>query len=379
MRSRHVALILAAGMTAGGLFACDRDPGVRTYEAPKETPRPSQPQPQAAQRAEGTTPAWTLPAGWKQLPGDNQFRFATIQVDASDPSLVLTVIPLGVNSGGLLANVNRWRGEVGLPSIQEAELNNSVQHVDANDVHIDVVDVAGSDPRSQQTRRTLGAVVTRPDRTWYFKMTGPGDKVGAQKSNFDAFIKSIRFVASNAAVPQGAIGPQPAQGGADPHAGMDMTTGRPAAGTPGSPAPAAASNATWTAPKDWKQDPTPRDMRLATFHVGEGDAKTEVQVSKFPVATFSNDPAGNINRWRQQVGLAPAENPAAANAPQAVTVADTPGYLFDLNNPANGKRQLVAMLQRGEEIWYFKILGPARTVTDQKPAFETFLKSVQFK
>ena len=120
-------------------------------------------------------------------------------------------------------------------------------------------------------------------------------------------------------------------------------------------------------------------MRLATFHVGEGDAKAEVQVSKFPVATFSNDPAGNINRWRQQVGLAPAENPAAANAPQAVTVADTPGYLFDLNNPESGKRQFVAMLQRGEEIWYFKILGPAKTVTDQKPAFEMFLKSVQFK
>src|SRR5688500_3764081 len=64
-------------------------------------------------------PQWTVPAGWKQLPGEGM-RFATFQVLPDvNPQLELTVTPLGPESAALGPNVNRWRGQVGLSPISE--------------------------------------------------------------------------------------------------------------------------------------------------------------------------------------------------------------------------------------------------------------------
>ena len=71
-----------------------------------------------------TDPTWTLPEGWKQQEG-NELRFATIQIAGSDAPLELTVTKLPMRGGDeteyLLANVNRWRGELGLEPLAAAE------------------------------------------------------------------------------------------------------------------------------------------------------------------------------------------------------------------------------------------------------------------
>lgn len=70
-------------------------------------------------------PIWKVPDNWKER-GGSGMRFATIFVDPQNPKLELTVIPLP--SGGddepeqILANVNRWRGQVGLRPRTQANL-----------------------------------------------------------------------------------------------------------------------------------------------------------------------------------------------------------------------------------------------------------------
>lgn len=90
-------------------------------------------------------PTWTLPEGWKQLEG-NQSRFATIQMGTSDAPVEMSVTQLPMRGGDetdyLLANVNRWRGELGLAPIDAAELDKETKKITAGPQEILLVDLA---------------------------------------------------------------------------------------------------------------------------------------------------------------------------------------------------------------------------------------------
>lgn len=103
-------------------------------------------------------PQWTLPEGWTQIPADDARnkggtsgfsvpRFATIDivVDDDDEKLELTVIALGANvadlEGDLLANVNRWRGQVTLSPVEQ--LGNSIKKIESGGVTINIIDFEG--------------------------------------------------------------------------------------------------------------------------------------------------------------------------------------------------------------------------------------------
>jgi hypothetical protein len=40
--------------------------------------------------------------------------------------------------------------------------------------------------------RLLGAVLSRPGETWFFKLMGPDALVAAQKNDFTAFLRSVK-------------------------------------------------------------------------------------------------------------------------------------------------------------------------------------------
>jgi hypothetical protein len=63
--------------------------------------------------------AWDAPESWTSEP-NSEMRYATFRVGKS--GLELTVVKLPGEAGSLPANVNRWRGQLGLPSIGEDEL-----------------------------------------------------------------------------------------------------------------------------------------------------------------------------------------------------------------------------------------------------------------
>ena len=90
-------------------------------------------------------PTWTLPEGWKQLEG-NQSRFATIQMGTSDAPVEMSVTQLPMRGGDetdyLLANVNRWRGELGLAPVDSAELAKETKKITAGPHEIVLVDLS---------------------------------------------------------------------------------------------------------------------------------------------------------------------------------------------------------------------------------------------
>jgi hypothetical protein len=87
-------------------------------------------------------PTWSLPAGWKELPG-SQFRFVTIQLPASGDAKPLE-IAVSSAGGDVLSNVNRWRGQVGLEPIASDELAKTTETFKVGDYDCTFVSLVGA-------------------------------------------------------------------------------------------------------------------------------------------------------------------------------------------------------------------------------------------
>lgn len=74
---------------------------------------------------------WAVPDGWTEDPKPRQMRLATYIVPDSSGPVEVAVSRFAGRVGGELANINRWRGQMGLPAIDEAELEETIARFSA--------------------------------------------------------------------------------------------------------------------------------------------------------------------------------------------------------------------------------------------------------
>lgn len=143
----------------------------------------------AVPTAEGAGLAWTAPAAWKpkQASAMRKGSYLVPGTGGADGDLSVTAFPGDV--GGELANVNRWRGQVQLPPIAESDLASNVQRIEANGLNFTIVDFVGAGANAS---RILGAIVPYQGATWFFKLTGPDAVVEKAKSDFLAFLQTVK-------------------------------------------------------------------------------------------------------------------------------------------------------------------------------------------
>lgn len=139
------------------------------------------------------------------------------------------------------------------------------------------------------------------------------------------------------------------------------------------PVPTASGSAlTWTAPAHW----TPKalgSMRKGSFSITGDGLEADLSITAFPGATGGLE--ANLNRWRGQLGLAPA---SAEEVTKAVEKFESNGLPFIVvDYTGNGSRLLGAIVPYGGNSWFFKLTGPAALVTGQKTAFAEFLRTVK--
>ena len=233
---------------------------------------------------EGDEATWSLPEGWEQKPG-NQFRFATLIVPSDAGSQEFTVSRLG---GGpdevqlVTANINRWRGQLGLDAIKAEDVNKAGEDIseslskkkngESTTYFVNIVrkqsEVSAAAPKMQppaasastasKPARMFAAIVPQGADVWYYKVTGPVEAVAAAVKPMSDFIATVKYE---------------------------------------------GDKATWTLPAGWKET-AGNSFRFATLIV-PGDAGP----LEFAVSRFKNGPdevihaLANINRWRGQLGL----------------------------------------------------------------------------
>jgi hypothetical protein len=159
-----------------------RGPGVAARDSGPKMP------PAAAKAEQGGPIQYKTPEGWTEG-GTNQFAAASFTVTKRGKSARVLVTPLGgAMPGGLLANVNRWRGEVELAPINEAELKRAeIRDVRVANHPAKYIDLVGKADRS------LVVWLEADGKTWFFKMRGPRDVVDNEKDKFEAFVQSVSF------------------------------------------------------------------------------------------------------------------------------------------------------------------------------------------
>jgi hypothetical protein len=123
-------------------------------------------------------------------------------------------------------------------------------------------------------------------------------------------------------------------------------------------------------------------MRVAAFRIQGKDGK-QADLGVVPLPGLMGHDLENVNRWRGTVGLPPVSEAELAKLAQEVDIAGQPGQLYDQSgeNPGSGEktRILVAVSRREGVAWFFKMNGDDELVSQQKPAFVEFLKSVTFE
>lgn len=97
------------------------------------------------------------------------------------------------NGGGLLANVNRWRGQLGLAPMAESNLHKQLQTFDVPGGRATLVDMSGREARSGQKARLIGAIVERGSRTWFYKLMGDAQVVEQEKGPFTKFVGGVKY------------------------------------------------------------------------------------------------------------------------------------------------------------------------------------------
>ncbi len=136
------------------------------------------------------TPEWKVPEGWEEQPPSGP-RVATFAVKGEgEAALDVSVTSFPGSMGGPLANLNRWRGQLGLEGIDvPIELLEYVdeREVDGRPAHL--VELANGE------RGMLAVMILSEEGSWFVKAMGDAGLAKAQKANFEAFLDSIRFAA----------------------------------------------------------------------------------------------------------------------------------------------------------------------------------------
>ena len=275
----------------------------------------------------------------------------------------VSVIPLPGLAGSDEANVNRWRGQVGLLPVSPDELKKSVENVEAGGQPAQLYDIVGQNPGSGAPERILGVIQRRDDMAWFFKMTGDADLAEQQKPAFVAFLKSVKFTTVRA---QAELPPS------HPPIG-DMGMGAPA--TAAGPI-SSEGKPNWQVPAGWQEVPGGQFLVAKFTLTGDGGATAAVNVS-----SSTGDGGGlaaNVNRWRGQLGLPPITEILTT----AIDVTGGKAQLVDLSGTdartGQPTRLVGVMVPQSGQTWFYKLMGDAKVVEAQKEVFTKFVQTVKY-
>jgi len=324
---------------------------------------------------------WPTPEGWQELP-PTEFRIANFRVGENlDGECYVSLLPGG--AGGVFANANRWRGQMGLEPYTEGEFDAlptaTVINQIAKLVEFDGVYSGMGQGAPKKGYRLKGALLEYEGASVFIKMVGPAEVVEEESERFDIFIQGIHppagghvhdtEVASSSSSGQTASNALPA--GHPPIGAETMAVARNSTGE---------GDFTWTAPDGWRQAPA-RSMRLATFTFGPQD-EGECYVSI--LGPGAGGMVMNLNRWRGQFGLSPLSEEEIDALPKV----DMLGEPVPLLEAAGDFVGMGGVKQTGQALFgaarfledksvFIKMTGPEDLVRSEKGKFVDFCSSLQ--
>lgn len=280
----------------------------------------------------------------------------------------LAVIPLPGTGGSDLELVNLWRGQLSLPPITAAELPAQTEETTIGQQRVKLFSIVGTGAAdaSAAADQILVAALQREGFTWFFKLSGDAATVRSHRDRLQAFLADVEFTEPEATPP--------------PRMASTAAASPSAPSSPSGPATSGAGQPQWVVPDSWKSQPATSMIHSKwTVSTAEGTS-ADITVSVFPGSTGGMIP--NLNRWRAQVGLQPASEADLTPFIDNTDVLGGKATLVDFTgtNPEDGvpKRMVGAIVERGGQFWFYKLLGAPAAVEVGREGFVRFVQSVQY-
>lgn len=184
-------------LPAAVLLASCGGENVETYQVPKEKPS----MPPAQVRRPDAAPALTaapkssagftadLPEGWKEVPSTSAMRKVSYAIEGTGIDFYL----ISLSMGDVASNVNRWRGQVGLPNASLEEIEKDMKVFTAGGHECKYFEIYNEEGGKGIT----AAIFDLAPSYWYFTGKGTVEELKAHTEDMQAFLKSIQFEGHN--------------------------------------------------------------------------------------------------------------------------------------------------------------------------------------
>jgi hypothetical protein len=143
----------------------------------------------------------------------------------------------------------------------------------------------------EATDRMLAGIIPADGQAWFFKLVGPIPTIDKLEKPFDEFVTAVR-----------------------------IDGGKPK----------------WQLPASWKEGPAGNAMRYATILVPNEPKPLELTVNSLPWSGTPQDMLANVNRWRSQLQLQPAEAAQIASFTREVKAGERTATIVDLRGRSGG-------------------------------------------
>lgn len=276
---------------------------------------------------------WIAPETWEEeTPG--QFQIALYRIA---PGITAAVSKLPGDAGGMAANVDRWRKQVGLQAAEK---------IDGEAIALE------EDPSWQARwfelkgaeRSILAAIIPVDGETWFFKLDSPTPAIETARPGFMDLLKSVEIgSAAEAETP-----------------GIDLQ-----------------------APAKWVKHDV-GEKRFASFRIpASGPNAIDGDVSVISLPGDGGTTLANVNLWRAQLRLPPLEkddDPALGETTRSPAGAITLIHMVSAEPLFSDDRHAAisaAILRTGKVTWCFKIAGEAAMVAAHRPRFVEFVRTAK--
>lgn len=129
---------------------------------------------------------WNVPTHW-QVGKKSSMRVGSFKIETdSGQNLDISITTFPGDVGGLLANVNRWIGQINLPPVDTKNLSKYRSALTIADQQGHLIEALG------EQQGLLAGVLFLEKESWFFKLIGDTELVEKERSNFLSFVKSIR-------------------------------------------------------------------------------------------------------------------------------------------------------------------------------------------
>lgn len=136
---------------------------------------------------------YDVPEGWTEQPGSAMRDINLVFGGEGEGECYVARLPGA--GGGLAANVNRWRGQMGAEPLSDEEIaalpTQALFGQPATLVEVDG-DFSGMGAASaKKDYRMIGLILASDAGAVFVKMTGPREMIAANREAFDSFVESL--------------------------------------------------------------------------------------------------------------------------------------------------------------------------------------------